>query len=98
MGHYRAIFAALITIYSYPAHSAVDSITYTYDALGRLITVTHAGVPTGPGNDGMINNLAYDPLGNRSKYEVSGSKNLGPPQGGVIVLPLNGFTQIPIGQ
>ncbi len=85
-------------IFSSPAFSATDSITYTYDALGRLVAVAHAGVPTGPGNDGMTNNLTYDALGNRSTYEVTGSKNLGPLQGGVIVVPLNGYTIIPIGQ
>jgi hypothetical protein len=72
---------------------AAETINYTYDALGRVKSATHVGGD----NAGMIINYTYDPAGNRTEYKVSGSKNKGRPDGVVIVVPLNGFTIIPVG-
>lgn len=44
--------------------AASDTRTYTYDALGRLVTTTNAGGP----NDGRTNGLCYDPAGNRATF------------------------------
>ncbi len=42
--------------------SASETTTYSYDALGRLITTAKTGGP----RNGKSNNVAYDPAGNRS--------------------------------
>jgi hypothetical protein len=76
-----------------PAQAA-ETINYTYDALGRVKSATHVGGD----NAGMVINYIYDPAGNRTQYQVTGSKNKGQPDGIVIVVPLNGFTLIPIAQ
>lgn len=57
-----------------PAFSS-ETITYTYDALGRLT----AAVSSGAVNNGLSNSLAYDPAGNRTSYAVSGASGGGPP-------------------
>jgi YD repeat-containing protein len=73
---------------------AAETINYSYDALGRVKTATHVGGD----NAGMAISYTYDAAGNRTQYQVTGSKNKGRPDGIVIVVPLNGFTIIPIGQ
>jgi YD repeat-containing protein len=75
------------------AAQAAETINYTYDALGRVKSATHVGGD----NAGMVINYTYDPAGNRTEYKVTGSKNKGRPDGVVIVVPLNGFTIIPVG-
>lgn len=67
-----------------------ETTTYTYDALGRLVTSTTAGGPNG----GVTVQPAYDPAGNRTQYNVSGSSNTSPMK--FIVVPLAGMTLIPI--
>lgn len=71
---------------------AAETTTYTYDALGRL---TGSSVSGGP-SSGVATALQYDPAGNRGNYQVTGSANNSPPVAAVIVVPLNGFTVIPI--
>ena len=63
-----AAFAAV------PAFSA-ETITYTYDALGRLT----ASVSSGAVNNGLSNSIIYDPAGNRTSYGVSGASGGVPP-------------------
>jgi YD repeat-containing protein len=75
------------------AAQAAETISYTYDALGRVIKAQHVGGD----NDGMVIDYKYDPAGNRTEYKVAGSKNKGRPDVAIIVLPLNGFTIIPVG-
>lgn len=73
--------------------SATETSTYKYDALGRLVETTTSG---GPSN-GTSTAVAYDKAGNRSNYNVTGAPNTIPVTGArVIVVPLNGFTVIPI--
>lgn len=73
--------------------SAAETVIYSYDALGRLTATTHSGGT----NNGMSQQLQYDRAGNRTSYTVAGSQNLSPPpENIVIVVPLNGFTIIPI--
>lgn len=72
--------------------NAAETVTYTYDALGRLTSVAHSGGD----NAGMTQSFSYDAAGNRTQYQVTGSKNRGL-SAGIIVLPLNGFTIIPLG-
>ena len=74
------------------AAQAAETVTYTYDALGRLITTQRSG---GPAN-GVNAQTQYDPSGNRTNVTVSGAASNSPPVR-VIVLPLNGYTVIPLG-
>ena len=72
--------------------SAAETVTYTYDALGRVKKVEYVDGD----NDGMKQTFTLDPAGNRENYTITGSKNRGAMR--VIVLPLNGFTIIPLTQ
>lgn len=68
------------------AHAA-STTTYSYDALGRLVQAS----TTGTVNDGVQMSTTYDAADNRTTYQVTGSTS-----GPVVVVPLNGFTVIPI--
>lgn len=83
-----------------PSYASAQTTTYHYDALGRLVRVdtTVNGAPVGT-------NIDYDAAGNRTKYRVAGAPSSGSDPGsnaGVpstkrfVVVPLNGFTLIPI--
>lgn len=78
---------------------AQDTTTYTYDALGRLV-----GSKTS-GSQSTATTIGYDAAGNRTNYTVtgaaSGSGDPGTSAGAptvkrFVVIPLNGFTIIPI--
>ncbi len=66
-----------------PAAQAAESQSYTYDPLGRLVSVIH----TGSTNNNVRAAYTYDPAGNRTNVEV----NI-PQTGGngkkVVVIPL----------
>jgi YD repeat-containing protein len=77
-----------------------NATTYTYDALGRLVQsdVTTDGAT-------VHTRIDYDPAGNRTSYTVTGANRTGDDTGdgaavirstGVVVVPLNGFTIIPL--
>ena len=51
------------------AAPAAETVTYVYDALGRLVAVSTAGGP----NDGLAVSTDYDPAGNRASYGVAGA-------------------------
>ena len=86
--HTRAVLvAALVAGMALPV-LAQDTTSYTYDELGRLKTVTYG--------DGVSVVYEYDAAGNRTRQEVTGSTNAPPPAAAVIVLPIAGFTIIPI--
>lgn len=48
---------------------ASETVTYTYDALGRLVASSTSGGP----NSGVASGVSYDPAGNRSSYTITGS-------------------------
>jgi hypothetical protein len=48
-----------------------ETITYTYDARGRLTNVTHAGSV----NNNLQANYTYDKADNRETVNVTGSPN-----------------------
>jgi YD repeat-containing protein len=77
---------------AFPA-AAQTSQTLVYDALGRLTEVQ-----TVPGSGAaQASRYGYDAAGNRTARVVTGGE---PGQGAasrIIVVPLNGFTIIPIG-
>jgi len=87
---------------------AQETLTYSYDALGRLQAVNRAGPP----GVNVSTSYTYDPAGNRTNVTTTGSANSGgggsggaagggPPGGspgiaghGIVVAPLNGYTLI----
>lgn len=81
------------------AHAQTTTI-YRYDALGRLV-----GSSNSAGASNVQTNIDYDAAGNRKSYKVSGAASEGEDPGSgagastrrrFIVVPLNGFTLIPI--
>lgn len=49
--------------------SASETVTYTYDALGRLVAVQTSGTV----NNGQDVTISYDAAGNRTNYTVTGA-------------------------
>jgi YD repeat-containing protein len=68
-GHWIGLTASAAALAS--AVQAVETVTYKYDALGRL-TVTTNG-------NGTIAAVSYDPVGNRTGYSVSGISGINSP-------------------
>lgn len=64
---------------------ADETTNYKYDARGRLVEVKHQG---GPAN-GTTTTYAHDAADNRANVTVTDRLK-------VVVVPLNGFTVIPI--
>lgn len=69
------------------ASASGQTTTYTYDARGRLVKSEHAGGR----NDSVVVTQQFDPADNRTQQVVTGRSR---PR--VIVVPLNGFTVIPL--
>ena len=70
----RALTAILIFILLGAAAYASETITYKYDARGRLIEVNRQGSV----NNNVVTNYAYDKADNRTSKTTTGSPN-GPP-------------------
>jgi hypothetical protein len=51
-----------------PARAA-ETVSYTYDALGRITASTTSGGP----NSGMATGTTFDAAGNRASYTVTGA-------------------------
>jgi len=51
------------------ASFASETTTYSYDALGRLVTTARSGGP----NNGVIMGTCFDSAGNRVRYDVTTS-------------------------
>jgi len=60
--------ALIIGASSVSAASANETVTYVYDAKGRLVTVAH----TGSVNNNVVSNYAYDAADNRTNVTVNG--------------------------
>jgi len=109
----KQVGLAAATMMLFPAQAmAQETTTYTYDALGRVITVQHSGGP----NDGTTASYSFDAASNRMNVTVTQASNGGSgggagggsggnsdpgagasvPSRGFIVVPLNGYTVIPI--
>lgn len=56
---------------AYGATPGPETVTYSYDARGRLKTVTH----TGGANDGVQSRYTYDKANNRKTVVTTGSPN-----------------------
>lgn len=72
---------------------ASETVTYSYDAKGRLTQVAHSGST----NNGVVANYTFDKADNRTALTVSGSAFNGPASR-IIVIPLNGLTVLPLPQ
>lgn len=83
---FAVVVALVCQIGAAGAASASETINYNYDAKGRLISASH----TGSANNGLIATYAYDAADNRAQVNTTGAT----PR--VVVVPLNGFTVIPI--
>jgi hypothetical protein len=49
--------------------SAAETITYTYDAKGRLVKIVH----TGTVNNNVVSNYTFDNADNRKTVKVTGA-------------------------
>ncbi len=61
--------AALLAAGVAAAASASETVTYTYDAKGRLVKVEHAGTV----NNNVVANYSYDHADNRVNVNVTGA-------------------------
>ena len=67
----RLVLAA-VTILAIPALAiASETITYSYDAKGRLVKVTR----TGDVNNNVVAEYTHDKADNRTEVKVTGSTN-----------------------
>lgn len=90
---YLALGCSVIATMVSATHAAAETITYTYDAKGRLTQVQHAGGR----NDGLASSYVFDAADNRARHDVTGANattNSNPLP--VVVVPLNGFRVIAI--
>jgi hypothetical protein len=71
----RAIFALITLILLGAAAYAAETITYTYDARGRVKQVARSGSV----NNGVTTNYVYDKADNRTNKTTTGSPNPPPP-------------------
>jgi len=71
----RAIVVFIGLILLGAAAYAAETITYSYDARGRLIQVAR----TGTVNNNVTTNYVYDKADNRSTKTTTGSPNPPPP-------------------
>lgn len=65
---------------------AAETITYTYDAQGRLTNVAHSGTI----NNNVQSTYTFDNADNRTNVTVTNAYNR------VVVVPINGLTPMPI--
>ncbi len=87
----RIILLSFLFIFSAVATVTADTVSYDYDALGRLIEADY-------GNSKVVK-YTYDPAGNRTSHVVTGtglSADPGTGTGGVVVLPISGFIVLPL--
>lgn len=67
---FRTVIVALTVGLAYsPAASAAETITYVYDARGRLVQVTHSGSV----NNGVQTTYTYDKTENRTNVTTTGA-------------------------
>lgn len=67
--------SAVAALFAADIASAAETITYTYDARGRVVKVQR----TGTVNNGVTTDYAIDKADNRTTKTTTGSPNPGPP-------------------
>jgi YD repeat-containing protein len=70
----RVLVCAALTVAATAARAS-ETVTYTYDAKGRLVKVER----TGTVNNGVTTQYTHDHADNRSNVTVTGSPNNSPP-------------------
>ncbi len=80
----KLVLGMVIVMMPLGAHAA-ETTTYRYDAKGRLLEVKQTG---GPANN-ATSTYTYDAADNRTNVKVEAQRR-------VVVVPLNGFTVIPL--
>jgi YD repeat-containing protein len=96
-----AIAVAGSLLWGISSAHAQETVTYTYDAAGRVTQVQHSGGPI----SGTTTQYTYDAADNRTLVTVNGSPNgngtgadtdgnASVPQLTYVILPLNGFAVI----
>jgi len=71
---YRAAMSAVFSLGFVPSAIATETITYTYDAKGRLVKV----VRTGTVNNNVTTEYEHDKADNRKKVKTTNSPNAPP--------------------
>lgn len=71
----RSLLASAVLVAGASAAWAGETITYTYDAKGRLVQVVH----TGTTNNGLQTTYVHDKADNRKNTTTTGSPNSSPP-------------------
>jgi coenzyme F420-reducing hydrogenase delta subunit len=71
----RLILLGLVAALPLQAADAAETITYSYDAKGRLVKVVHSGTV----NNGVTADYTIDKADNRKTLVVAGSPNPPPP-------------------
>lgn len=71
----RALVAIALLVLLGAAAYAAETISYTYDARGRLVKVARSGTI----NNNVVTNYAYDKADNRTNKTTTGSPNPPPP-------------------
>jgi hypothetical protein len=64
----RELVAIVVLLVLATAAYAAETITYKYDARGRLIQVSHSGTV----NNNVVSNYSYDKADNRNVVTVNG--------------------------
>ena len=67
--HHIAIVTAASALAIASLAAASETVTYTYDAKGRLVKVEHAGSV----NNNVVANYSFDKADNRATVNVSGA-------------------------
>lgn len=65
----KILLFGLLSVGLAGAAQAAETVTYGYDALGRLITVSHAGTV----NNGQQTSYTYDSADNRTNVTTTGA-------------------------
>ncbi len=81
---------ALLAAAAGAAPAEAGQVSYEYDPLGRLVRANRTG--------GYEARYAYDKADNRLSYSVTGASAPAPRGAAVVVVPLNGFKVVPLGQ
>lgn len=69
MKRYEILAAAGIALVAVAAAQAAETLTYSYDARGRLVRVQHNGSV----NANVVTNYTYDKADNRTLKNVTGA-------------------------
>ena len=67
----RHLLAALLLTSCASTAHASETVTYTYDALGRLVAVAHSGTV----NNGQQTTYTYDSADNRTNVTTTGASH-----------------------